>query len=109
VRVLIDAQLPPALAHWLTAAGVSAVHVHDLGLISASDVAIWQHAIQTTAVIVTKDGDFAARARVAAASPPVVWIRYGNLRRVALLERFAAAWPTIAAAIARGDTLIEIR
>jgi predicted nuclease of predicted toxin-antitoxin system len=50
---LIDAQLPPALAGWLREAGHDAVHVEDLGLRDANDGAIWQHALQTGAAIIS--------------------------------------------------------
>jgi predicted nuclease of predicted toxin-antitoxin system len=38
MRFLVDAQLPPALARWLTAKGHDAVHIADLGMRAASDV-----------------------------------------------------------------------
>ncbi|MGQ3285273.1 DUF5615 family PIN-like protein [Bosea sp. (in: a-proteobacteria)] len=41
-RFLIDAQLPPALAERLAAAGFEASHVHRIGLGGASDLAIWR-------------------------------------------------------------------
>ena len=37
---LVDAQLPPALASWLTQQGHTAQHVDDLGLSNAEDVVI---------------------------------------------------------------------
>jgi predicted nuclease of predicted toxin-antitoxin system len=60
VHFLIDAQLPPSLARFLTAAGHSAEHVADAGLLAAADTAICDHARSTNAIIVTKDADFAA-------------------------------------------------
>jgi len=41
VRLLVDAQLPPALARWLTAQGHEAQHVFDVELTNAPDGAIW--------------------------------------------------------------------
>jgi uncharacterized protein DUF5615 len=58
---LVDAQLPPGLARWLAANGHEATHVSDLGLPTASDPAIWDHALAVSSVIVTKDEDFAAQ------------------------------------------------
>ena len=40
MRFLVDAQLPPALARWLVAAGHEAEHVGDRGMEAASDAAI---------------------------------------------------------------------
>lgn len=53
--------MPPELARWLREAGHDAQHVEDVGLREGSDGAIWAHALQSGAVIVTKDEDFAAR------------------------------------------------
>jgi predicted nuclease of predicted toxin-antitoxin system len=38
MRFLIDAQLPPALARWLSSAGHDAEHVADIGLAGAGTV-----------------------------------------------------------------------
>jgi predicted nuclease of predicted toxin-antitoxin system len=108
VRCLIDAQLPPALARWLTAEGHDARHVSDVGLARAADAEIWQHAIDTAAVIVSKDEDFAVRAQLLQGGPQVIWVRYGNVRRAELLRRLSAAWPEIVKAVARGEPLIEL-
>jgi len=61
MRFLVDAQLPPALARWLTAKGHEAAHVGDLGMRAASDAAIWDYALASSSAIVTKDEDFAQR------------------------------------------------
>jgi predicted nuclease of predicted toxin-antitoxin system len=44
VKFLVDAQLPPALARWLTEAGYEAQAVREIGLREADDGAIWRHA-----------------------------------------------------------------
>ncbi len=71
MRFLVDAQLPPALARWLVAQGHEADHVADLGLGGASDTAIWNLALRTGAVIVTKDEDFAQRQALSGGGPKV--------------------------------------
>ncbi|MDX6574495.1 MAG: hypothetical protein QOE96_448 [Blastocatellia bacterium] len=58
---LIDAQLPPALASWLIQQGHTAQHVDDLGLRNADDIVIWNHALESGAIVITKDEDFAER------------------------------------------------
>lgn len=108
MRLLVDAQLPPALARWLTAQGYDAQHVFDLGLVEAADTAIWQRALETSAVVVTKDEDFAVRAQLHDGGPPVVWVRYGNVRKAELLRRIEVAWPGVIEAIGRGETLVEL-
>ncbi len=42
MRFLVDAQLPPALARWLTERGHHAQHVADIGMMAATDHQIWQ-------------------------------------------------------------------
>jgi predicted nuclease of predicted toxin-antitoxin system len=56
---LIDAQLPVALAAALRRAGCEASHVADFGLATATDGHIWEEAVARSAVLVTKDRDFA--------------------------------------------------
>ena len=63
MRFLIDAQLPPALARWLEQAGHEAKHVEEVGLREAEDAPIWRYALANQAVILTKDEDFAGRAK----------------------------------------------
>jgi predicted nuclease of predicted toxin-antitoxin system len=55
----IDAQLSPALAHWLSDTfGVTAHAVRDLGLRDAKDLTIFHAAREAGAVIMSKDSDF---------------------------------------------------
>ena len=108
MRFLVDAQLPPALARWLVAAGHEAEHVADRDMQAASDAAIWDLALREHAAIVTKDEDFAQRRALTGTGPAVVWIRLRNTRRSELLAWFVAALPPILSALARGETLIEI-
>ncbi len=108
MRFLVDAQLPPALARWLAAAGHPADHVADLGLASAADLTIWAAALERRAAIITKDKDFAQLGAAAADGPPVVWIRLANTRRGALLDWFEGVLPDIIAALQRGEAVVEL-
>lgn len=108
MRFLIDAQLPPALARWLSAQGYQADHVADFGLAAAADHAVWSHALAIDAVIVTKDADFAQRRIAEENGPAVVWLRLHNPRRRDLLKAMESILPSLLAALARGETLIEI-
>jgi predicted nuclease of predicted toxin-antitoxin system len=65
VNFLVDAQLPPGLARWLSDQGHSAQHVNDVGLAGAEDSVIWNQALGVDAIIVTKDEDW-SRVRTAA-------------------------------------------
>ena len=109
MRFVVDAQLPPALARLLEAHGHQAEHVEDIGLRNAADVPIWNHALQASAIIVTKDEDFAHRSRQGAPSPAVVWLRVGNTSRKALLAWFDPLLPQIVSLLNQGERLIEVR
>ena len=58
MNVLIDAQLPPALARWIIDQGHQANHVIELNLQTAADPTIWECANNEQAVIISKDEDF---------------------------------------------------
>jgi predicted nuclease of predicted toxin-antitoxin system len=108
MRFLIDAQLPPALARWLSSAGHHAEHVADIGLARARDGEIWTYALSAGAVIVSKDEDFALRKVLNRNGPSIVWIRLPNSRRGELLTWFANALPKIVEAFERGESFIEL-
>lgn len=108
MRFLMDAQLPPALARWLVERGHTAEHVVDLGMASADDRALWDYAVTNSAVIVTKDEDFAIRRALAPTGPAVLWVRRGNTTRRALLAWFEPLLPAVLAAFERGEALVEI-
>ncbi|MYE03205.1 MAG: hypothetical protein F4Y03_18410 [Alphaproteobacteria bacterium] len=108
MRFLIDAQLPPGLARWLTAEGYPSNHVNDLGIGPATDTRIEAEARRLGAVIWSKDVDFAERARVRPGLQ-VVWLRLGNTTNAALRARLAPRLETVATALAAGEALVEIR
>ena len=62
-RSEVEARIAEALAAHLAAQGFKAEHVNRIGLGPAEDSDIWAYAIEHRAVLITKDGDFAALAR----------------------------------------------
>jgi predicted nuclease of predicted toxin-antitoxin system len=108
MRFLVDAQLPPALARWLTEKGHASEHVLDVGLMEATDQAIWARAGETGATLITKDQDFVTLLSVAPNGASVVWVRIGNTTRRQLLAWFDRLLPVIEQAIASGERLIEL-
>ena len=109
MRLLLDAQLPPALARAFTAAGFPTDHVRTVGLSASSDDNLWAFARRQGCVIVTKDEDFAARWARGDRAVPVVWVRIRNCTTATLLSRLVPQLPDIAALVAAGETLIELR
>jgi len=108
VRFLVDAQLPPALARWLSARGHEATHVLDHGLLEARDAAIWAEAQCRGAVLISKDEDFVHLRTTLADGPALIWVRIGNTTRRELLDGFTQLMPAIETALMQGEQLIEI-
>jgi len=109
VRFLVDAQLPPALARWLVEAGHEVRHVEDVNLREAEDTPIWRHALENQTILITKDEDFAERARQGQPAPVILWMRIGNVSNRALRQRFLPQLPQIIGLIEQGARVLEIR
>lgn len=104
---LVDAQLPPSLAEAFRQAGCQAVHVIELGLLTATDQQIWDEAVSRSAVLVTKDRDFSLRRAARNDGPTILWIRVGNTSNRKLIELLLRALPAIINAVERGEAVVE--
>lgn len=104
----MDAQLPPALAHYLSAHGVAADHVSERGWGRKPDTEIWQEAQGAYELLLSKDEDFVTLAQLRGPGPCVVWIRKGNCTRTALLVWFAPLMPAILERYSAGESIIEV-
>lgn len=110
MKLLVDNQLPLALARYLAANGFECQHVQDIGLDTVDDRVIWEHAKSHHLIIVTKDEDFPLMAdRQGSIPPQIVWVRLGNCRKTALLSAFTAVLPDLKALLETGQSVIEIR
>jgi predicted nuclease of predicted toxin-antitoxin system len=109
VKFLVDQQLPPALATFLEGAGHPAQHVREIGLKDANDVSIWQHAIAHGLVMVSKDEDFYFLALSPDSAGRLIWVKTGNCRKQALLEKFRVQLGAIVEALESGSRIVEIR
>jgi predicted nuclease of predicted toxin-antitoxin system len=108
VRFVVDAQLPPALARFISGCGHICHHVGDIGFLNAEDNPIWRHAEANGAVIITKDEDFAKRKTFRPKGPQVVWLRAGNCSNRALLSWLQPLLPSILERLQNGEPLIEV-
>ena len=106
---LVDAQLPPALARWISSHGHTGTHVFDIGLQTAGDPDIWEHARSERAVIVSKDEDFVDRWLLSETRVALIWIRKGNCSNRALVEWLEPLWPEAVTRLEQGEQLIELR
>ena len=110
MTLLVDNQLPAALARYLAANGWECAHVQDVGMDAADDRTIWQYAKERGLTIVSKDEDFQALANWQRSIPPqVVWVRLGNCRKSVLLEVFSKILPDLREILASGVAVVEIR
>lgn len=107
--LLVDNQLPVALARYLSAKGYSSLHVRDVSMADADDRAIWAYAAQQGWTIVSKDEDFQDLAIRLGPPPQVVWVRLGNCRKQALFDVFDRLMLSIAAALDLGEAIVELR
>ena len=51
MRLLVDAQLPPALARWFVSKGHEAIHVFDIEFHRSSDEEIWKFALDNDLIL----------------------------------------------------------
>ncbi len=107
MKFLIDAQLPPGLAHWFEARGHEAAHVHHLGLGAASDSDIAARAESDGFVLVSKDEDF-VRIRLPDRFP-LLWLRCGNTTNQALARWIDERWERVEELLESGERMIELR
>lgn len=108
MKLLVDNQLPEALARFFVAQGIESLHVRRLGLGSASDQEIWAFAKAQGFCIVTMDEDFQYLAARYGTPPQVVWVRLGNVRKLALIESFSAMLGNIVTGLESGVAVIEV-
>ncbi|MFZ0590301.1 MAG: DUF5615 family PIN-like protein [Bryobacteraceae bacterium] len=109
MKFLVDNQLPPALASFISKyLGAEALHVADVRLQEASDLEVWNYASAQGLILISKDEDFL---NLLSKSPTakLLWVRLGNCRRLQLFDGFQRLWPKILERFASGDRLVEIR
>jgi predicted nuclease of predicted toxin-antitoxin system len=78
VKLLFDQNLSPKLVKRLSDLYSNSDHLDLLGLGTAEDTLVWEHAKDNDFVVVTKDADFADLSVLRGFPPKVVWIRRGN-------------------------------
>jgi predicted nuclease of predicted toxin-antitoxin system len=107
VRFLVDAQLPPRLTEWLRTAGFEAQHLHEIGLLEADDTQVRHAALESGAVLLTKDSDFVVA--IARKGMRIVWLRFGNLSNREMFRRWPELWLDILNRLQSGEDVVEVR
>jgi predicted nuclease of predicted toxin-antitoxin system len=108
MKVLIDDQLPLALARWIGQQGITSNHLKDVGLSGRVDDVIWQFAERAGAILISKDDDFLALHQREPDRVRLIYIGWGNTRKAALIERFGLVWPDIVAKLSAGERLVRL-
>ena len=88
----------------MRARGHDAEHVFALGMTGAPDSEIADRAVETGAILISKDEDFLASGRPALR---FLWLRCGNMTNAALIEWLDARWAAIEEILQTGEALIE--
>ncbi len=78
MKLLFDQNLSPRLTGLLADIYAGSIHVREVGLREADDLAIWEYAKHHGYVIVSKDSDFQQRSLLHGAPPKFIWLRVGN-------------------------------
>ena len=90
-RLLLDANVSPALAEALRWRGHDAVHVNDIGLRHAPDPVIFKAAGATRRAVVTHDNDFLALLAARPDGPAVIHLSQREVQRDPVVGRLAQA------------------
>ncbi len=109
MKFWVDAQLPPALAAWLSERyGVEAVSLRDLGMRDATDGEIFDAARQAGVVIMSKDSDFVDLVSRHGMPPQLLWVTCGNVTNERLQAVFGKTFPDALESLASGQAIVEV-
>ena len=107
--IWLNAQLPPAIAAWITATfGITTIAVRDLGLRDAEDREIFEAAKAQGVVVMTKDRDFVDLVERYGSPPQVIWLTCGNTSNARLEEILTATLPDALELLRSVESLVEI-
>ncbi len=116
MRLLLDMNLPPAIAEWLRGEGHDAVHARELGGRDLSDREIFTRAAEADRTVVTFDLDFGEIVGLASEmASGVVLLRLRSARQAHLRARLRVALSQAGDALGAGaivlveDARIRIR
>lgn len=91
MKLLLDANLSPEVGRRLKEAEHDAIHVADIGLLTATDPEILQAAAKEERILLTADSDFGALLALGSlASPSVLLLRPADHLRPAGHSRYTS-------------------
>ncbi|MFN7793546.1 MAG: DUF5615 family PIN-like protein [Cyclobacteriaceae bacterium] len=107
LRFIVDTQLPPLLANYLTSKGHDSIHTtyFENGHL-LQDAEISKIAIRENRIIVTKDNDFLERYAVYGSPPKVLLLQFGNSKNSELINSFEMELEKLVTLFSEGVNLI---
>ena len=96
MKLLFDENLSLRLVKALADIYPGSAQVHECGLGSSDDAAIWQYAKDNGFTIVSKDSDFQERSVLHGHPPKIIWLRATNCSSAEIESLLRAAAPIIA-------------
>lgn len=104
MKLLLDANLSPEVGRRLKEAGHDAIHVADIGLLTAADPEILRVAAKEKRILLTADSDFGALLALGSlGSPSVLLLRSADhLRPAEQAKLIVANLPQIAEDLEKG-------
>lgn len=108
--IWLDAQLPPALAKWISQTfGEPCLPVRNLSLRDAPDWLIFQKAKEANVIVMTKDKDFVELLYRHQPPPKVIWLTCGNTSSERLKEILTLHLLVALEKLRAEDALVEIQ
>lgn len=110
MNFLLDAQLSPAIAAWISREYPehTASSLRSHGLVYAEDREIYTKARDLSAVLVTKDVDFKEMVLREGVPPQVIWVTCGNTSNANLRSILRARLPEVIRLLTTGEPLVEL-
>ncbi len=108
MKLLFDENVSHRLVALLAGTYPGSTHVRHIGLLGASDTAIWDHAREFDFVVVSKDNDFRQRSFVHGAPPKVIWLEVGNAGTDVIAEFLRDSEVPIAAFVLNDDAALLV-
>ncbi len=95
MKLLLDENLSSRLIEQLSDLYPGSAHVHQCGLGSTDDAAIWDYAKSNGFAIVSKDSDFEERSILSGSPPKLIWIRARNCTSAEVESLLRAAFSSV--------------
>ena len=109
LKFIVDTQLPPSLARFLSGKGFDAVHTTDFpqGHLLA-DKAIRNIAVDEGRIIISKDSDFYDAYILKGTPPQVLFLQLGNIKNADLMAILDSNLIQITALFESGANLVQL-